>query len=86
MHQIQQALLRYKLKHHSFPASLDHLTADYFPNGVPKDEYTKESFLYITDGRSFSLISYGKDEAPGGENPPERDVVYTEAGCLTPYN
>ena len=85
MHQIQQALLQYKLKHAAFPEGLDKLSPEYFPNGVPRDAYTKEAYLYTTDGRSFSLISYGKDVAPGGEQPPDRDIVYTEAGCLTPF-
>jgi len=84
--QVQQALLQFKMQHAVFPDGLDALETDYFPNGVPTNPYTKEAYVYITNGRSFSLIFYGKSDAPGGEDPPERNIVYTEAGCQTPYN
>lgn len=85
MQQVQQALLQYKLQHATYPESLDELKVDYFPNGVPKDQFTKDNYIYITDGRAFALVCYGKDGAPGGEHPSERDIMYTEQGSLTPY-
>lgn len=85
MGEIQKALNQYALEHDGYPESLEALREDYFPNSVPEDRFTKQPYHYVTNGQSFALISYGHNEAPGELESNDRDIVYTEHGCLTDW-
>lgn len=83
MGEIQKALITHWLDKGRYPESLDELVEESFPNGVPKNPYTKEPYDYFTTGERFVLICYGRDDQPGGEAPPDRDIVFIESGCLS---
>lgn len=49
------------------PADLPNYDPDgYLDGGTPKDPW-KRPFVYETDGRRFTIVSYGSDGTPGGE-------------------
>jgi hypothetical protein len=84
MGEITKALNQYSLQHDGqYPEALESLEDNHFPNGVPSDPFTKEPYVYVTDGRGFSLVCYGKDGKSGGRETIDQDIVYSEAGCLT---
>lgn len=85
MGEIRKALILYAIEHEHFPESLELLREDFFPNGVPEGRFTKRPYIYATGEQGFVLISYGHNEAPGGPEPNDRDIVYTEHGCLTDW-
>lgn len=83
MSEVQKCLNMYRLEHGQYPASLDALhTREYFPNGVPRDPFTKTDFEYKRTDTGFLLICWGKDQARGGEDIPERDIIFDEVGVL----
>ncbi len=65
------------------PESFEYLT-EYFPNGAPKDPFTKADYIYeiMEDGSgwTFSLTCLGSDNEEGGQEPPEADIVVTIEG------
>jgi hypothetical protein len=83
MGEIQKALNSHWLEAKEYPDSLDTLTKEYFKNGVPKNPYTKEHYDFVSKGDRFFLVCYGRDEKPGGAEPPDADIVYSEQGRLT---
>lgn len=84
MGEIQKALTQYALEHdNEYPDSLDVLTKGYFPNGLPKDPFTKADYLYEPLDRGFELTCLGKDNAEGGLEVPDKDIVFTESGMVT---
>lgn len=82
MSEIQKALNMYKLNDGGeYPDSLEALsTQKYFPNGVPKDPFSKDDFVYETTETGFLLKCLGKDQAEGGEGKPNADIIFNEAG------
>jgi general secretion pathway protein G len=83
MAEITKALNDYALNHDGdYPDSLEVLTEKHFPNGVPKDPFTKEDYLYETTDTGFTLTCLGKDLAEGGAEKPNKDIVYNEAGLI----
>jgi general secretion pathway protein G len=83
MAQIHQALNQYKLDNGDYPDSLDDLhERRYFPNGVPKDPWTRDNFIYEPTETGFELICYGKDQTEGGEAKPDLDIIFNEAGMI----
>lgn len=84
MGEIQKALTQYALEHDSeYPDTLDVLKESYFQNGLPKDPFTKDDFDYETVDGGFRLVCLGKDQADGGAEVPDKDIVYTEFGLET---
>jgi len=84
MSQIQQALSHYSLEHdQSYPESLEELRDPHFPNGVPKDPFTKDDFLYETTEDGFILTCLGKDQSEGGTEVPDTDIYFNQAGEMT---
>jgi len=82
MGQIQSALNQYRLQHQQYPDTLDAI-ADRFPNNrVPRDPFSKDEYIYERTERGFRLMSYGADMAEGGEEVPDRDIIYTERGLV----
>lgn len=83
MFQIQSALNQYHISNGAYPSSLNVLHhPDYFPNGVPRDPWTEGEFRYSFTATGFELVCYGKDQAPGGAEKPDKDIVYDEAGMI----
>lgn len=85
MAEIQKALNMYKLNEGTgdYPDSLDSLNSQkYFPNGVPKDPFTKADFQYERTETGFRLLCLGKDQAEGGEAKPNKDIIFNEAGLV----
>lgn len=81
MGEIGRALEMYKAETGAFPATLDELHNDrYFVNGVPKDPFCKDDFLYERTASGFTLTCLGKDQWPGGAEPPEKDIIFNESG------
>ena len=79
MAHIQQALDLYKLDQHKYPGGADGLKALITPpanrsEGYLNEEDTKDSWgnpiQYVVpgpNGKSYDLVSYGDDGAPGGD-------------------
>lgn len=85
MAQIHQALNRYSLDNAgAYPASLSALTSKYFPNGVPHDPFTKTVYTYRLTPGGFELVCLGKDQAVGGKEKPNIDIVFDQAGEVVP--
>jgi general secretion pathway protein G len=80
--EIQKALDLFKLDNGEYPEALDELEGKYFKNGVPKDPWTKDNFLYEPTEDGFRLTCLGKDKAEGGDAKPNKDIVCTEGGIL----
>jgi prepilin-type N-terminal cleavage/methylation domain-containing protein len=80
MMEIHKALEIYKLDNESeFPESLDEI-ANRFPRGVPRCPFTKQPFQYERTQDGYRLVCLGKDQAEGGESPPDKDIVVTHMG------
>ena len=83
MLEIKKALDMYKLnKGGDYPDSLEEISGEgtEFPNGVPKDPWTKENFLYDVTEDGFELVCLGKDKTEGGEAKPNKDIIVNQAG------
>ena len=73
-----QALDLYRLKKHKYPTSDEGLDAikSYLKKSIPKDPWGND-FIYESpgkEGRGYDLISYGADNAEGGEGT-DLDIV-----------
>ena len=73
-----QALDLYRLEKHKYPTSDEGLDAikSYLKKTIPKDPWGKD-FIYESpgkEGRGYDLISYGADNAEGGEGT-DLDIV-----------
>ena len=73
-----QALDLYRLEKHKYPTSDDGLDAikSYLKKSIPKDPWGND-FIYESpgkEGRGYDLISYGADNAEGGEGT-DLDIV-----------
>ena len=73
-----QALDLYRLEKHKYPTSDEGLEAikSYLKKSVPKDPWGND-FIYESpgkEGRGYDLISYGADNAEGGEGT-DLDIV-----------
>ncbi|MEZ5489907.1 MAG: type II secretion system major pseudopilin GspG [Gammaproteobacteria bacterium] len=74
---LETALDSYRLDLNRYPDSLDALMENetgsaswngpYLRRAIPADPWGNE-YVYQSDGRSFTLISYGADGAQGGED------------------
>lgn len=85
MGEIQKALNTYALEHDGeYPADLSEIAGEgkAFPQGVPKDPFSKEDYIYEPLDRGFELICLGKDGVEGGEEIPDKDIIFTESGQL----
>lgn len=82
MQQIHSAINQYRLNNGEYPDGLDTLQERYFPNGVPKDPWTKENFLYDPTESGYELTCLGKDQAEGGDAKPNKDIRFNEAGLI----
>lgn len=73
-----QALDLYRLENHKYPTSDEGLDAikSYLKKSIPKDPWGND-FIYESpgkEGRGYDLISYGADNAEGGEGT-DLDIV-----------
>lgn len=81
MTRLHDALTAHATEHDGdFPETL-HELRDRFDNGrLPQDPFLGDYFRYeVTDG-GFTLTCYGAGDIPGGEEIPERDIVFTREG------
>ncbi|MEE9311440.1 MAG: prepilin-type N-terminal cleavage/methylation domain-containing protein [Planctomycetota bacterium] len=53
-----------------------------FPNGLPKDPFSKEVYDYEPLEDDFTLTCLGKDGAEGGEAIPDKDIFVNAAGVI----
>ena len=79
MVQIHQALHDYRLSNGDYPPALK-AVGDKFASGVPNDPFTKQPYDYRKTAAGFELISLGKDQAEGGAEKPEKDIVFNQEG------
>lgn len=80
MGEIQKALLRYALDHKGrYPAVLGDLVPT-FGGPLPQDPFTKLDYVYVRAGEGFRLECMGMDGRPGGNEPPNRDIIFDEKG------
>ena len=94
MRAIGTALGSYQVDYNTFPiqpvlGDLEDaaLPAVYYEEVVYKGRFRDSwntPFKYISDGQSYSLISYGKDRKPGGEEEFEADIVYINGQLVAP--
>lgn len=77
---LEQAIERFSLDNGRYPTASEGLAAlvppppadlpNYDPKGyekfVPSDPWDNP-YVYLTDGRAFRVVSYGRDGRPGGE-------------------
>jgi hypothetical protein len=82
MVEVSKAINFYYSENGQYPASIDELSAAY-PNGSPKDPFTKELFDYKMTTDGFMLTCLGKDGAEGGDDPPDSDIIVTQNGLVT---
>ena len=72
-----QALDLYRLENHKYPSTDENLLAiaSYLKKEIPKDPWGND-YVYISPGEhgDYDLISYGADNAEGGEEN-NRDIV-----------
>ena len=81
MGEIQRATLEYASDHDGeYPDQLSEVEDRYFPNGLPADPFTREPYHYERTKSGFRLVWYGKDGEPGGLDPPDEDIIFTEKG------
>lgn len=83
MGEIHKALGVYAVENdNTYPDSLEAISKS-FPGGkVPSDPFTKSPYQYEPQGDTFRLICLGKDQAEGGAEIPNRDIVFDERGLL----
>ncbi|MCA8915234.1 MAG: type II secretion system protein GspG [Planctomycetes bacterium] len=81
---IHQSLMQYWLDHDRvYPSALSYLDGPaYFGSGLPKDPFTKSDYQYELTQSGFRLICLGKDQAPGGADEPDKDIVFDETGLV----
>lgn len=81
MAEIVKALNTYHLKNGgTYPQNLDEV-GEQFNGKVPTNPFSKgEAYLYEPSNNGFTLTCLGKDNAPGGEKVPDKDIVFTERG------
>jgi len=81
MSAINQAISMYVTDHDGeYPDSLELLKEKHFPNGVPKDPFSKSDFIYERTAEGYDLICLGKDLAEGGTEVPNKDIRFNQAG------
>ncbi len=70
------ALLRHKLAHGSYPATLSEIDPAFLPE-IPLDPFTGTPLLYRTEGDGFLLYSIGQNlKDDGGKEAKDLDVVW----------
>ncbi len=80
MSEQHKALLRYAQDHAgASPATLADIRPA-FGGNLPRDPYTGEDFRYTRTPQGFVLTCLGKDNAAGGDTPPDADIVFTRQG------
>ena len=66
---IETGLKLYKARHGSFPTmsqGLAALVSEKMLDKPPKDGFNND-YVYLNEGGKYTIISYGKDGAPGGD-------------------
>jgi general secretion pathway protein G len=64
---MKSAVMAYMLKHRQLPDSIDEIAPFMDNKRIPQDPWGNE-YHYTKDGsREFTIISYGADGSPGGE-------------------
>ncbi|MCC6574789.1 MAG: prepilin-type N-terminal cleavage/methylation domain-containing protein [Planctomycetes bacterium] len=80
MAEIVKALNTYHLKNGgTYPQSLDDV-GEQFNGKVPMNPFNKQPYTFEVSNNGFTLTCLGKDDAPGGEKIPDKDIVFTERG------
>lgn len=85
MGEIVKAVNTYQLEHDGeFPEDLSALEGEgnAFPNGTPKDPFSKEPYIYDVLDNDFELICLGKDLADGGAEIPDKDIRFSSSGLI----
>jgi general secretion pathway protein G len=73
MKSISQALKMYKIDYSAYPTTEDqeawkNFETNYFEDGkMPKDSWGGD-YIYISDGETFDIISFGANKKEGGED------------------
>jgi len=66
---VSNALKLYYARHGKYPDTsqgFNILITEKFLDAVPKDAWSTD-FVYLAEGATFKIISYGSDGAPGGD-------------------
>jgi hypothetical protein len=77
---IAGALRLYREDEGAYPDDLEELR-DWLPRGrIPCDPFLGDYFRYWLTEEGFALVCYGRGDEVGGDDIPERDILFTERG------
>ncbi len=80
MESIRRQILQYCLEHDfEYPSGLADLTPDYLPV-LPQDPFTGQPYWYVPSESGFTLTCLGADGTAGGQDIPDRDIIFDEKG------
>lgn len=80
MFEMQKVLNAYAIDHgNAYPRSLT-AVAPMFGGTLPQDPFAKRDVDYVLTAGGFELRCLGKDQAPGGIEPPDADIVIDQYG------
>jgi len=81
LERVHAALTTYAGEHGGqYPERLEELVPGYLEESALKDPYSKQQYLYEQTENGYVLISLGADQAEGGDEIPNRDIVYDQNG------
>ena len=81
MEWITKALNAYALDNNGEYPETQHELREYFPGGrLPQDPFLGDYFRYEITEDDFALTCYGAGDRPGGQDIPEKDIVFTSVG------
>lgn len=86
MGQIHQSLLVFAEEHEGRHAlSLEEMSETFYVSTeLPKDPFSGQDYFYELTATGFRLTCLGKDRLPGGDEIPDRDIIYDENGQQGP--
>lgn len=65
----------------AYPEKLEEMTVR-LQGPPPMNPFSGGPYSYKRTVAGFRLVFYGKDEVPGGEKPPNKDIVFTDIGRM----
>lgn len=86
MGQIHKSLLVFADEHEGRHAlSLEEMSETFYVSTeLPKDPFSGQDYVYELTATGFRLTCLGKDRVPGGDEIPDRDIIYDENGQQGP--
>jgi formylglycine-generating enzyme required for sulfatase activity len=81
MSELTKVLQMYSLENEGeYPETLEDVR-NYFERGIlPQDPFLSDYFRYTRTDEGFELKCFGRGDEPGGDEIPDKDIVFTEEG------